>query len=118
VSAVLQRWAPSIGKHCVAIVFSLTRPNELNFTQLIAVTFATVRPVARISQLGSQKSQGGTFLKYNIECMQQPLRKKSLRHVNFIHTYLDPERRTDMNAEPAEHRHLLYCNLGKGGDKK
>jgi len=25
-------------------------PNELNFTQLIVVTFTTVRPVARISQ--------------------------------------------------------------------
>jgi len=23
-----------------------------------------------------------------------------------------------MNAEPAEHRHLLFCNLGKGRDKK
>jgi len=25
---------------------------------------------------------------------------------------------TDMNAELAEHRHLMFCNLGKGGDKK
>jgi len=27
VSAVLQRWAPSNGKHCVPIVFSLMSPN-------------------------------------------------------------------------------------------
>ena len=91
----------------------LCRTNELNFTQLIAVTFTTVRPVARISQQGSQKWQGGTFCKYNIGCMQQPLRKKSLRHANFIHIEFDAESYTDMNAEPAEHRHLLYCNLGK-----
>ena len=55
----------------------LCRPNELKFTQLIAVTFTTVRPVARISQQGGQKSQGGHICKYNIECMQQPPRKKS-----------------------------------------
>ena len=70
----------------------LCRPNELNFTQLIAVTFTTVRPAARISQQGGQKSQGATFFKYNIECMQQPHEKSSLRHVNFIPIYLDPER--------------------------
>jgi len=33
----------------------LRRPNELNFTQLIAVTFATVRPVARIFSVGETK---------------------------------------------------------------
>jgi len=50
--------------------------------------------------------------------MQQPLQKSRLRHANFIHIYLNPESRTDMNAEPAEHCHLLYCNSGKGRDKK
>jgi len=50
--------------------------------------------------------------------MQQPPRKSRLRHVNFIHIHLDPESYTDINAEPAEHRHLLFCNLGKGRDKK
>jgi len=39
--------------------------------------------------------------------------KSRLRHVNFILIYLDPESYIDMNAEPAEHRHLLFCNLGK-----
>jgi len=29
-----------------------------------------------------------------------------------------PEGYTDMNAEPAEHRHLMFCNLGKGRDTK
>jgi len=44
--------------------------------------------------------------------------KSRSRHVNFIHIYLDPESYTYMNAEPAEHRHLLICNLGKGRHKK
>ena len=61
--AVLQRWAPSNRKHCVPIFLVLCRTNELNFTQLIAVTFTTFRPVARISQQGSQKSQGGSMFK-------------------------------------------------------
>jgi len=50
--------------------------------------------------------------------MQQPPRKSRLRHVNFIHIYLDTEIYTDMNAEPAEHRHLLFCNLGWERDKE
>jgi len=44
--------------------------------------------------------------------------KSCLRYVNFIHIYFDPESYTDMNAEPAEHRHLLFCNLGMRRDKK
>jgi len=54
----------------------LCRPNELNFTQLIAVTFTTLSPVSRILQQGGQNHKGGKFFKYNIECMQQPPRKK------------------------------------------
>jgi len=50
--------------------------------------------------------------------MQQPPRKSRLGHVNFIRIYFDPECYTDMNAEPAEHRHLMFCNLDKGRDKK
>jgi len=58
----------------------LCRPKELNFTQLIAVTFTTVRPVTRILQQGGGNHKGGTFLnttwnvcfKYNIECKQTP----------------------------------------------
>jgi len=48
--------------------------------------------------------------------MQQPPRKMSL--ANFIHIYLDPESLADIYAEPNEKRHLLFCNLGKGRDKK
>ena len=70
------------------------------------------------SSVGGQKSQGGTFFKYNIECMQQPPRKKSLRHLSIIHIYFDSESYTDMNSKPAEHRHLHFCKLGKGKDKK
>jgi len=44
--------------------------------------------------------------------------KSRLRHVNFIHIYLDPESYTYINAEPAEHCHLLFCNLSKGRHKK
>jgi len=40
--------------------------------------------------------------------------KSRLRHVNFIYIYLDPEIYTDMNAEPAEQRHLLFLQLGQG----
>jgi len=50
--------------------------------------------------------------------MQQPPRKSRLWHVNFIHIYLDPESLADICAEPNEQRHLLFCNLGKGRDKK
>ena len=39
--------------------------------------------------------------------------KSRLRHVNFIHIYLDPESYTVMNAEPAEH-HDLLLPLGQG----
>jgi len=58
------------------LLFILCLPDELNFTQLIVVTFTTVWPVARSSQQGGCKNhKGGTFLKYDIECMQQPQRK-------------------------------------------
>ena len=57
----------------------LCRPNKLNFTEMIAVTFTTVRPVARISQQGAKNHKGGgTFFKYGIDCMHQQPRKKSL----------------------------------------
>jgi len=45
------------------LFFVLCRPNELNFTQLIAVTFFTVRPVDRISRQRRKKSQGGNIFK-------------------------------------------------------
>jgi len=41
----------------------LCHPNQLNFTQLIAVTFTTVRTVARISQQGGRKHKWGIFYK-------------------------------------------------------
>jgi len=97
----------------------LCRHNEPNFTQLIAVTFTTVRPVARISQQGDQKSQGGAcFLNTMLHACSNRHEKSRLRHVNFIHIYLDPESYKVMNAEPAENRDVLFCNLGKGRIKK
>jgi len=45
---------PVIENIVYQLLFVLCRPNEINFTQLIAVTFATVRPVARISQRGAK----------------------------------------------------------------
>jgi len=38
----------------------------------------------------------------------------------YSHLFInfDPESYTDMNVEPAEHRHLMFCNLDKGRDKK
>ena len=56
----------------------LRHPNELNFTELMAVTFNTVRPVARISQQGTKNHNGEHIFKYNIDCMQQQPRKMSL----------------------------------------
>jgi len=47
--------------------------------------------------------------------------KKSLvtfKVYSHLFIYFDPESYTDMNAEPAEHRHLMFCNLDKGRDKK
>jgi len=44
----------------------LCRPNELNFTQLIAATFTTVSPVARISQQGGKELQGAAHFKNTI----------------------------------------------------
>jgi len=68
---------------------------------------------------GEQNSQGGgTFLKYMLNVCSNRHEKSCLRHVNFIHIQLDTESSTDMNAEPPEHRHLLFCNLRKGRDKK
>ena len=76
VSAVLQRWAPGNGKHFVLIVFSLIRPKELNVTQLIAVTFATVTLSPGFRSRWPKITRGGTFFKYNIDCMQKRPRKK------------------------------------------
>jgi len=94
----------------------LCRPNELNFTQVIAVTVTTVIPVARIWQQGAKNHKGAHFLNTILTVCSKGQEKSRLRHVNFI--YLDPESYTDMNAEPAEHRDLPFCNLGKGRDKK
>jgi len=44
--------------------------------------------------------------------------KSRFRYINFIHISLAPESYTDMNAELTEHGHLMFCNLGKGRDKK
>jgi len=66
------------------------RPNQLNFTQLIAVTFATVSPVARISQQGAKNHKWRHILKIQYWWMQEPPRKSRSRHVNFIPIYLDP----------------------------
>jgi len=70
-------------------------------------------------QQGGQKSQWGTyFLNTILNVCSNRHEKSRLWHVNFIHINLDPESYTYMNAEPAEHSHLLFCNLGKGRDKK
>jgi len=58
-SPVLQRWAPVMENIVFQLFLFLCRPNELNFTQLIAAPFATVRPVGRISQQGGGKYHKG-----------------------------------------------------------
>jgi len=47
--------------------------------------------------------------------------KKSLvtcKVYSHLLIYFDPESYTDMKAEPAEHRHLMFCKLDKCRDKK
>jgi len=39
--------------------------------------------------------------------------KSRLRHVNLFHIYLDPESYTDMSAESAENRHLLFVTWAR-----
>ena len=64
----------------------LCRLKELNFTQLIAITFTTVRTVARISQQGGAKNHKvGTFLNTILDVCSNRQEKSRLRHVNFIH---------------------------------
>jgi len=67
---------------------------------------------------GAENHKGSTFLKHNIGCMQQPLRKKSLATCKLYSHLTRPKSCTDMNAEPAERRHLLFCILGKRRDRK
>jgi len=84
----------------------LCRPNELNFTQLIVVTFTAVRPVARISQQRGQKiTRGQHFLNTILNVCSNRHEKSRLWHLNFIHIYLELESYTDMNAEPTERSH-------------
>jgi len=65
---------------------------------------------------GPKITRGAHFLNKILTVCSNGQEKSRLRHVNFI--YLDPESYADMNAEPAEHRDLLFCHLGKGRDKK
>jgi len=68
---------------------------------------------------GAKNQKGeGTFLNAMLDVCSNRHEKSCLRHVNFIHIQLDPESCADMNAEPAEHRHFMFYNLGKGRDKK
>jgi len=69
----------------------LCRPNELNFTQLIAVTFTTVRPQPRFRSREAKSHKGAHFLNTILNVCSNPHKKSRLRHVNFINNYLDPE---------------------------
>jgi len=66
---------------------------------------------------GAKNNEGGIFLNTMMDVCSNRHEKSRLRHVNFIHIQLDPESYADMNAEAAEHHHLMFCNLGKGRDK-
>jgi len=66
----------------------------------------------------AKNHKGGTFLYAMLDVCSNRHEKSRLQHVNFTHISLDPESYTDMNAEPGEHRRLMFCNLGKGRDKK
>jgi len=60
---------------------------------------------------GGEKSQGWAYSLHTILTVcSNHLEKSRLQHVNLIHIYPDPESYTDMNAEPAEDRDVLFCN--------
>ena len=67
---------------------------------------------------GAKNHKRGTFLHTMLDVCSNRHEESRLRHVNFIHIQLDPESYRDMNTETADHRHLMFCNLGKGRDKK
>ena len=71
VSAVLQRWATSNWQHCVPIVFILISSKWANF-------HPSNHSNVYNSQARRQDFAARAFIQYNIECMQQTPRKKSL----------------------------------------
>jgi len=91
--------------------FHPTNRNNVCYSQARRQHFA-----AGVAQI--HKRRGVNFLNTILNVCSNRHEKSRLRYVNFIHIYLDPESYTDMNAEPAEYRHLLLCNLDKGRDKK
>ena len=67
---------------------------------------------------GCKNHNGGALFSNTILNACSNRHNSRLQHVNFIHIYLDPQSYTDMNAEPTERRHLLFCNLDKERHKK
>ena len=62
---------------CQRLIFILHMMNISTPGSMLSLTFSVLgdlpcRSVARISQQGGQKPQGGTFFRNNIGCMQQP----------------------------------------------
>jgi len=73
------------------------------------------RAVARMSQHGDQKSQGGHIFKYNIGCMQQLPRKKSLAICKLYSHLTRPKKlhRYERRAGWAQSFDVLQLGQGK-----
>jgi len=67
---------------------------------------------------GTKNYKGGTFLNTMLDACSNRHEKVACKVYSHLFVYFDPESYTDMNAEPAEHRRLMFCNLDKCRDKK
>jgi len=66
------------------LVLVLCRPNEQNVTQLIVVTFATVRTAASISHQGAKYHKEAHIFNITLNVCSNLHEKNRLRHVNFF----------------------------------
>ena len=91
-NAVLQRWAPSNGKHCVAIVFCLKLSNWAKFhpSNLSNVYESGPSPAFPAARRQKITTAVGTFLNKVLNVCSNRHEECCLPHVNFIHIYLDP----------------------------
>jgi len=95
---------------CFAGVF-LTKTETLNF--IFSVQDRRQNGAAG----GSKNHKERHISKYSVGCMQQLPRKISLAICKLLSHVTRPRKLyTHINAEPAEHRHLMFCNLGKAID--
>ena len=92
----------------------LCHPNEQNFTQLIAVTFTTLRPFARISQQGVKNHKGTHLLNAILNVCSNQHEKSRLRHVNFIRIQTRPRKLYRYECQTSQAPPFVLLQLGQG----